>query len=93
MDVFPKEPKNNSEPFESELVGLPNLILTPHIGGSTQEAQENIAEFVPSAVIKYINTGNTFNSVNYPNVQLPTLERICKTALSTESMKTTYCLL
>lgn len=74
VDVFPKEPKNNQEPFESELMGLSNLILTPHIGGSTQEAQENIADFVPNAVIKYINTGNTFNSVNYPNVQLPILQ-------------------
>ncbi|MGB0525599.1 MAG: phosphoglycerate dehydrogenase [Flammeovirgaceae bacterium] len=74
VDVFPKEPKNNTQPFESELIGLPNLILTPHIGGSTLEAQENIASFVPNAVIKFINTGNTFNSVNYPNVQLPTLK-------------------
>ena len=74
VDVFPTEPKNNKEPFVSELMGMPNVILTPHIGGSTQEAQENIADFVPNAVIKFINTGNTFNSVNYPNVQLPTLK-------------------
>ncbi|AEL26759.1 phosphoglycerate dehydrogenase [Cyclobacterium marinum] len=73
IDVFPKEPKNNSEPFESALKGLPNTILTPHIGGSTLEAQQNIARFVPGKIIEYINTGNTYNSVNFPNIQLPFL--------------------
>lgn len=73
VDVFPSEPKNNSEPFESELKGLRNTILTPHIGGSTLEAQENIARFVPGKIIEYINTGNTYNSVNFPNIQLPFL--------------------
>ncbi len=73
VDVFPEEPKNNSEPFQSELKGLPNTILTPHIGGSTLEAQENIANFVPSKIMEYINTGNTYNSVNFPNLQLPFL--------------------
>ena len=70
VDVFPKEPKSNDEPFESELVGLPNTILTPHIGGSTAEAQENIGQFVPNKIIQYINTGSTTGSVNFPNVQL-----------------------
>jgi D-3-phosphoglycerate dehydrogenase len=74
VDVFPEEPKNNSEPFESELIGLPNTILTPHIGGSTLEAQENIARFVPGKIMEYINTGNTYNSVNFPNIQLPFLK-------------------
>lgn len=74
VDVFPEEPKNNKEPFESSLKGLPNTILTPHIGGSTQEAQENIANFVPGKIMEYINTGNTFNSVNFPNIQLPFLQ-------------------
>jgi D-3-phosphoglycerate dehydrogenase len=73
VDVFPYEPKNNDEPFVSELCGLPNVILTPHIGGSTLEAQMNIAEFVPTRMINYVNTGDTFNSVNFPNIQLPTL--------------------
>jgi len=73
IDVFPKEPKNNTEPFESELKSLPNTILTPHIGGSTLEAQQNIAQFVPGKIIEYINTGNTYNSVNFPNIQLPFL--------------------
>jgi D-3-phosphoglycerate dehydrogenase len=70
VDVFPSEPKSNDEPFESELMGLPNTILTPHIGGSTAEAQENIGSFVPNKVIQYINTGSTAGSVNFPNVQL-----------------------
>ena len=74
VDVFPKEPKTNQDKFESTLRGLPNLILTPHIGGSTQEAQENIGIFVPGKIINYINTGGTTNSVNFPNLQLPILE-------------------
>ncbi len=74
VDVFPKEPKTNQEEFESVLRGLPNLILTPHIGGSTEEAQENIGNFVPGKIIEYINTGSTTNSVNFPNLQLPILE-------------------
>ncbi|MDN3668002.1 phosphoglycerate dehydrogenase [Echinicola jeungdonensis] len=74
VDVFPSEPKNNDEPFESELKGCPNTILTPHIGGSTLEAQQNIAQFVPGKIIEYINTGNTYNSVNFPNIQLPFLK-------------------
>ncbi|MDX2302277.1 MAG: phosphoglycerate dehydrogenase [Microscillaceae bacterium] len=71
VDVFPKEPKSNQDPFISELQGLPNVILTPHIGGSTQEAQANIAQFVPDKMINYVNKGNTYGSVNFPNLQLP----------------------
>lgn len=74
VDVFPYEPKSNQEEFMSELRNLPNVILTPHIGGSTEEAQENIADFVPGKLMEYINTGSTFNSVNFPNVQLPLLK-------------------
>ncbi|PRY11575.1 D-3-phosphoglycerate dehydrogenase [Pontibacter ummariensis] len=74
VDVFPEEPATNSEPFESELRNLPNVILTPHIGGSTLEAQENIANFVPSRIMDYINSGNTYQSVNFPNIQLPELK-------------------
>jgi len=73
VDVFPYEPVNNAEEFVNELRGLPNVILTPHIGGSTSEAQENIANFVPSRIMEYINTGNTYQSVNFPNIQLPEL--------------------
>lgn len=74
VDVFPHEPKNNDEPFASELIGMKNTILTPHIGGSTLEAQQNIARFVPGKIMEYINTGNTYNSVNFPNIQLPFLK-------------------
>ncbi|MFM8912304.1 MAG: phosphoglycerate dehydrogenase [Flammeovirgaceae bacterium] len=74
VDVFPYEPISNDEEFLSELRGLPNTILSPHIGGSTSEAQENIGNFVPSKMMDYINTGSTSNSVNFPNLTLPTLE-------------------
>ncbi len=73
IDVFPEEPKSNNEMFESELLGLPNVIISPHIGGSTNEAQRNIANYVPSRIIDYINTGNSHESVNLPNLQLPQL--------------------
>lgn len=75
VDVFPEEPLSNEHPFESSLMGLRNTILTPHVGGSTLEAQENIADFVPSKIIEYINTGSTTNSVNFPNITLPTLSQ------------------
>ncbi|MDE0472164.1 MAG: phosphoglycerate dehydrogenase, partial [Ekhidna sp.] len=75
IDVFPKEPLSNSHPFKSPLLGLRNTILTPHIGGSTLEAQEKIAGFVPGKVIDYINTGSTNNSVNFPNITLPALKK------------------
>jgi D-3-phosphoglycerate dehydrogenase len=74
IDVFPYEPVSNNEEFISELRGLPNTILTPHIGGSTSEAQENIGNFVPGKMMDYINTGSTSNSVNFPNLTLPILE-------------------
>ncbi|MCB0845764.1 MAG: phosphoglycerate dehydrogenase [Bacteroidetes bacterium] len=74
VDVYPEEPKSNQEEFVSKLRGIPNVILTPHIGGSTQEAQKNIANYVPGMIIDYINTGNSFNSVNFPNLQLPALK-------------------
>jgi D-3-phosphoglycerate dehydrogenase / 2-oxoglutarate reductase len=74
VDVYPYEPLSNEEEFKSDLRGLPNTLLTPHIGGSTAEAQENIGNFVPSKMMDYINTGSTSNSVNFPNLTLPTLE-------------------
>ncbi len=74
IDVFPYEPISNNEEFVSELRGMRNTILTPHIGGSTSEAQENIGNFVPGKMMDYINTGSTSNSVNFPNLTLPILE-------------------
>lgn len=71
VDVFPVEPKTNNDAFQSDLVGLPNLILTPHIGGSTAEAQEHIGNFVPGRILDYVNAGTTYGSVNFPNLQLP----------------------
>ncbi|WP_345026667.1 phosphoglycerate dehydrogenase [Ravibacter arvi] len=73
IDVFPHEPKTNNEPFVSELQGLSNVILTPHVGGSTLEAQENIGKFVPAKLLEYMNNGSTYGSVNFPEVQLPKL--------------------
>jgi D-3-phosphoglycerate dehydrogenase len=69
VDVFPYEPKSNDEEFISELRGLPNLLLTPHVGGSTVEAQRNIGEYVPKLLVEYINTGNSYGSVNFPAIQ------------------------
>ena len=74
VDVFPKEPKTNDEIFENELLGLPNVILTPHIGGSTEEAQENIGHFVPAKLLEFMNNGSSYGSVNFPEVQLPKLK-------------------
>ena len=74
VDVYPTEPKSNDELFEDSLAGVRNTILTPHIGGSTIEAQEHIGNFVPNKIIDYINKGNTLGSVNLPNVQLPNFE-------------------
>jgi D-3-phosphoglycerate dehydrogenase len=73
VDVFPYEPKTNNEEFINELRGLPNVILTPHIGGSTEEAQFNIGQFVPGRILEYVNSGNTYGSVNFPAIQLPEL--------------------
>lgn len=74
VDVFPEEPKTNSDPFVSELMGLSNVILSPHIGGSTEEAQQGIGTYVPERLLEYINNGSTTGSVNCPEVQLPLLQ-------------------
>lgn len=70
IDVYPEEPAANGD-FHTELQGLSNVILTPHIGGSTEEAQRNIADFVPNKIMDYINSGNTVDAVNFPNIRLP----------------------
>lgn len=71
VDVFPEEPKSNADKFSSPLMGLPNVILTPHIGGSTLEAQRNIGLEVTSTFVKFIETGSTTGAVNFPQVELP----------------------
>jgi D-3-phosphoglycerate dehydrogenase len=70
VDVYPEEPRKNGE-FYTDLKGLSNVILTPHVGGSTEEAQRDIADFVPSKIMAYINSGNTVDAVNFPNIRLP----------------------
>jgi D-3-phosphoglycerate dehydrogenase len=70
VDVFPEEPKKQGDPFESALRGLPNVILTPHIGGSTEEAQEDIGRFVARKLEDFLRTGATPMSVNFPNLML-----------------------
>jgi D-3-phosphoglycerate dehydrogenase len=69
VDVFPNEPESGGV-FQSPLQGLPTVILTPHIGGSTEEAQQNIGQFVSSRLVEYLQTGNTMLSVNLPHCQL-----------------------
>ena len=71
LDVFPQEPSSNSEEFISEVRGLPNVILTPHVGGSTEEAQASIAEDVATKLIRFVNNGSTTGAVNVPQVDLP----------------------
>lgn len=70
VDVFPVEPKRRGDAFESELRGLPNVILTPHVGGSTEEAQEAIGRFVSTKFRDYLTTASTTLSVNLPNLAL-----------------------
>jgi D-3-phosphoglycerate dehydrogenase len=71
IDVFPTEPATNSDPFTSPLCEFDNVILTPHIGGSTQEAQENIGLEVAGKLAKYSDNGSTLSAVNFPEVSLP----------------------
>ncbi|EKO4006177.1 phosphoglycerate dehydrogenase [Vibrio fluvialis] len=71
IDVFPTEPASNKEVFESPLMKFDNVILTPHVGGSTQEAQENIGIEVAGKLAKYSDNGSTLSSVNFPEVSLP----------------------
>lgn len=75
IDVFPEEPRTNADPFDSPLRGLKNVILSPHIGGSTEEAQEAIAEFAAERLLGYLNRGDTTFCVNLPNVQLAEVSR------------------
>jgi D-3-phosphoglycerate dehydrogenase len=71
IDVFPQEPETNSDGFETPLRGLANVIMTPHIGGSTAEAQEAIGREVGAALIKFVNEGVTTGAVNFPQIDLP----------------------
>jgi D-3-phosphoglycerate dehydrogenase len=71
VDVYPEEPETNSDGFKTELQNLPNVVLTPHIGGSTEEAQESIGREVATSLIKFVKTGASTGSVNFPQVEAP----------------------
>ena len=71
LDVFPVEPKGNGDRFESPLAGIDNVILTPHVGGSTLEAQDNIGTEVAAKLVRYSDNGSTLSAVNFPEVTLP----------------------
>jgi D-3-phosphoglycerate dehydrogenase len=71
IDVFPEEPENNTKTYDSPMRGIENVILTPHIGGATEEAQVNIGREVASTLIRFIKTGSTLHAVNFPQVDLP----------------------
>ena len=71
IDVFPLEPKGNDDRFESPLVGMDNVILTPHVGGSTLEAQDNIGIEVAAKLLRYSDNGSTLSAVNFPEASLP----------------------
>lgn len=75
VDVFPEEPKSNEEPFSTPLQNLPNVILTSHIGGSTEEAQRNIGTEVAEKLVKFINNGSTSFSVNFPNIEMGAIKQ------------------
>jgi len=74
VDVYPVEPKDNGPGFDTPLKGCPNTILTPHIGGSTEEAQAAIGVEVARKIIAFINQGSSLGSVNFPEVDLPSLK-------------------
>ena len=74
IDVFPVEPEKNGDPFNTPLQGLPNVILTPHIGGSTEEAQTNIGEDVSNKLYQYLETGVTIGSHTIPSLSVPPVE-------------------
>lgn len=71
IDVFPVEPQGNDDPFVSPLIGMDNVILTPHVGGSTLEAQDNIGIEVAAKLVRYSDNGSTLSAVNFPEVSLP----------------------
>jgi D-3-phosphoglycerate dehydrogenase len=71
IDVYPQEPEASADDFRTALQGLPNVILTPHIGGSTSEAQAAIGREVATALTKFVNTGATTAAVNFPTIEMP----------------------
>lgn len=78
LDVFPVEPKSVDEPLKSPLIGMPNVILTPHIGGSTQESQENIGREVAEKLVSFLRSGATKGAVNFPEVSYHDIHGACR---------------
>ncbi len=78
VDVYPKEPAKNGDPFESPLTAFDNVILTPHIGGSTKEAQNNIGVEVATKLALYSDNGSTLSAVNFPEVSLPVQDNVSR---------------
>jgi len=78
IDVFPTEPASNGAPFESPLTAFDNVLLTPHIGGSTAEAQANIGHEVASKLVRFLDNGSTASAVNFPQVSLPERQGLCR---------------
>jgi len=78
LDVFPVEPATNKDPFVSPLQRFDNVILTPHIGASTAEAQENIGIEVADKLVRYSDNGSTLTAVNFPEVSLPVQGKVSR---------------
>ncbi|HRL21882.1 MAG TPA: phosphoglycerate dehydrogenase [Alcaligenes sp.] len=78
LDVFPVEPKSVDEALKSPLIGMPNVILTPHIGGSTQESQENIGREVAEKLVSFLRSGATKGAVNFPEVSYHDIQGACR---------------
>jgi len=78
VDVYPHEPESNDEKFKTELQTLPNVILTPHIGGSTEEAQEAIGREVAESMVRFLKLGSTYGAVNFPNVDVQAKKPNCQ---------------
>ncbi len=76
IDVFPEEPNSNDEPFRTVLQGFSNVILTPQVGGSTEDAQLDMGHYTSKKIIQYVNTGSSFGSVNMPEIQLPEMKNV-----------------
>ncbi|MFD0705170.1 phosphoglycerate dehydrogenase [Alloscardovia venturai] len=86
VDVFPTEPKKVGDEFDTPLATIPNVILTPHVGGSTLEAQKSIGKFVSHKLFDYLTQGNTSLSVNMPNLNVATREEITRNTLATRDV-------
>ncbi|MBY0384516.1 phosphoglycerate dehydrogenase, partial [bacterium] len=75
VDVFPAEPKDNNEKFINQLQGVPNVILTPHVGGSTEEAQAAIGSEVTYSLLSYMQLGKTYGAVQFPSMEVPQIRQ------------------